>query len=84
MTQYYSEYQTLTWLDCDMRVEAGVKVVTKLKCQVCTKFGERILGRRNFSDKCIQGTDSVQTTSIFDHAKSNQHVHVACDELPRG
>ena len=59
-----------------MRVEAGVKVVTKLKCQVCTKFGERILGRRNFSDKCIQGTDSVQTTSIFDHVKSNQHVHV--------
>ena len=38
MTQYNHEYQTLTWPDCEMRVEAGVKVLIKLKCQVCTKF----------------------------------------------
>ena len=59
MTQYNPKYQTLTWLDCEMRVKAGIKVVIKLKCQVCTKFRDRIIGRRNFSDKLMHGADSV-------------------------
>ena len=64
-------YQILTWLDYGMRVEVGVKVMTKFTCQVCTKFGVRIVGRRNFSDKWIQGAHSVQ----IDHEKSDQHDH---------
>lgn len=66
----------MTWLDCESCIEEGVKVVvTKLKCQVCAKYRGRILGRKNFSDKWISGADSIRTTTIVDHAKSDQHVH---------
>ena len=49
----------LTWLDCELRVEAGVKVVIKLRCEVCKKFRDRIVGRKNFSDKWMHGADAV-------------------------
>ena len=82
MTQYDFEYQTptyeyqiLTWLNCEVRGELGVKVVIKLKCQVCTKSRDRIIGRRNLSDIWMNGADSVQPTSILVHAKSDQHEH---------
>ena len=42
VTQNDHDYQTVTWLDCEMRVEDGTKVVTQLKCRMCTKFKERI------------------------------------------
>ena len=67
--QYDRDCQRVTWLDCETGTERGVKVVTKLKCRVCTKYRERILGRKNFSEKWISGADSVRTTNVLDHAK---------------
>ena len=32
------EFKTVTWLECESTVEGGAKVVTKLKCIVCSKF----------------------------------------------
>ena len=64
--QYDRECQTVTWLDCDAGIEGGVKLVTKLKCRVCTKFRDRIVGRKNFSDKWVSGADSVRTTNVLD------------------
>jgi len=58
-----------------MGIEGGVKLVTKLKCRVCTKYRDKIVGWKNFSDKWISGVDSVRTTNVLDHAKSDQHVH---------
>ena len=75
ITQYDREYQTVTWLDCETHVEDGTKVVTQLKCRVCTKFKERISGRKNYSEKWITGANSVRTTNLVDHAKSEQHIH---------
>ena len=49
--EYDRECQTVTWLDCDAGIEGGVKLVTKLKCRVCTKFRDRTVGRKNFSGK---------------------------------
>ena len=49
--QYDRDCQTVKWLDCEMGIERGVKLVKKLKCRVCTKYWERILGWKNFSDK---------------------------------
>uniref|UniRef100_A0A1X7TRH9 DUF4371 domain-containing protein n=1 Tax=Amphimedon queenslandica TaxID=400682 RepID=A0A1X7TRH9_AMPQE len=72
---YDKQIQTVTWLDCDVTSEAGVKHVTKLKCRVCTKYKDKIAGRKNFSDKWISGAHSVRTTNIVDHAKSDQHLH---------
>ena len=57
----------MTWLDCD--TEARTKVVTNLK------YRDRIVGRKNFSDKWITGADSVRTINVRDHTKSDQHAH---------
>ena len=75
VTQYNHDYQTVTWLDCEMRVEDRTKVVTQLNCHVCTKYKERIAGRKNYSDKRITGANSVRMTNLVDHAKSEQHTH---------
>ena len=49
--------------------------VTKLKCRICFEYNASIVGGRNYSDKWVHGADSVKTTNIRDHAKSDQHVH---------
>ena len=74
--EFDKKYQTMTWLDCETETEAGTKVVTNLKCGLCSKYRDGIVGRKNFSDKWITGADSVRTTNVRDHAKSDQHAHV--------
>ena len=54
---------------------AGKRYVTRLKCRICRKYHANITGRRNFSDRWIEGAESVRTTNIHDHAKSDQHFH---------
>ena len=73
--QYDQECQMITWLDCEMVLKGCMKVVVKLKCWLCTKYKDKIIGRKNFSDKWISGAESVRTTNIVDHAKSDQHTH---------
>ena len=65
------EYKTLTWLDSDTSWENGYKVAEKLKCKVCKKYKERIICKKNFSGKWIEGADSVRMTNLVDHAKSD-------------
>ena len=74
MSELDQSCQTLSWLDCDMRVSDGKKVVMKLKCKICNKFKSRICGRKHFSEKWILGADSIKTSNIRDHAKSDQHI----------
>ena len=50
--------------------------MTKLKCSVRAKFESKIAGRRNYSDRWIVEVDSVHTSNIKDHAKTDQHQHV--------
>ena len=69
------EFQTISWLDCDVRNERVKKVVTKLKCKACIRFESKIVGRRNYSNKWIVGADSVRTSNIKDHARTDQHSH---------
>lgn len=35
----------------------------------------KIEGRRNYSDKCVSGADSIRTSNIKDHSHSDQHAH---------
>ena len=42
---------------------------------VCTKFVDKVRGRRNFSDKWICGADSVRTSNVRDHAHNDMHTH---------
>ena len=69
------EYQTMSWLDCSSEYEAGKKVVSQLKCKVCSEFVDRFRGSKNFSDKWIVGADSVRVSNIRDHVQSDQHAH---------
>ena len=44
------EFQTMTWLSCETESEHGEKFVTKLKCKICSKYREKLVGRKNFND----------------------------------
>jgi len=67
--------QTLSWLDCDLIGKDGKRTVDRLKCKVCLKYNSRIQSMRNHSDKWIVGADSVRTSNVRDHARSDQHQH---------
>ena len=75
VVEYDKDCQTMTWLDCETENEAGVKVVTSLKCRMCSKYKDNIMRRKTFSEKWITGADSVKTTNLRDHVKSDQHGH---------
>ena len=67
------DLKSLTWLDCVTMLQFGKKVVVALRCSVCCRFKQQIESSRNFSDKWILGADSLRTSNIRDHAKTNQH-----------
>jgi len=52
----------------------GKKIVIKLKCKICAKHKLRINRRKHFSNKWIEGADSIRTSNIRDHANSDQHI----------
>ena len=39
-------------------------------------YRNRIVGRKNYSKKCVTGADLVRTTNVRDHAEFDQHAHV--------
>ena len=63
------EVKTVTWMDCATETSAGKTYVK------CAKYKSRIIGRRNYSDRWINGAHSLRTSTIRDHAKSEQHQH---------
>ncbi|CAB3993296.1 zinc finger 862-like [Paramuricea clavata] len=75
VTRFDKEFQTFSWLDYSTEKEKGINVVTQLKCKICKKYRKRITGCRNFSDKWVVGASSVKTSSVREHAMSDQHVH---------
>ena len=71
MTDIDKPCKTITWLDCDTCLIDGKRVVTKLKCKVCNKLKSKIIEKKHFSDKWIEGADSLRTGNIRDHADSD-------------
>ena len=54
VVQYDHDGQTVTWLDCcETGIEAGVKVVSQLKCRVCAKYINRIVGCSNACSNAV-------------------------------
>ena len=72
--QFDKERQTISWLDCDVTGK-GKRTVDRLKCKVCLKYKSRIESKRNYSDKWLVGAESVRTSNIRDHARSDQHLY---------
>ena len=58
-----------------MKTSAGKVYVKRLKCIICTRYKSRIIGAEIFSDRWITGADSLRTSTIRDHAKSDQQQH---------
>ena len=74
-TELDSEYQTVSWLDCDTVSEGGNKAVKRLRCSVCSTFKASIRGGRNFSERWIIDANSVHASNVKDHVQSDQHTH---------
>ena len=51
VVEYDKDCLMMTWLDCETKNKAGVKVVTSLKCRMCSKYKDNIRGRKNFNEK---------------------------------
>ena len=71
-TQYERDYQTLSWLRCDVSTQDKM-VVEMLWCDSCRKYEDAIRGMKNFSNAWITGSSNQKTSSIIDHAISEQH-----------
>ena len=69
------QWQTLTWLGCISALEQGKKLASALCCEICTKYHDRIKGRKNFNEKWITGAESLRSSNVLDHARSEQHKH---------
>ena len=67
--------RTVSWLDCESKVVAGKRMVSKLRSSTCAKFKVKIVSCRNFSNRWIVGADSVHTSNIRDHARADKHTH---------
>ena len=71
-TELDKDCQTVTWLECD---KTATGTVTALKCGICIRFQSAIERRRNYSDRWVIGAESLRTSNIRDHAKTDQHQH---------
>ena len=47
----------VTWLECEMVMASGKKMVRSFKCSVCSKYRIRKESSRNFSDRWIVGAN---------------------------
>ena len=64
VSEYDHECQTARWLECEAETSAGKQYVTKLKCRICQRYNSSIICQRNYSEKWIEGAESVCTTNI--------------------
>ncbi len=71
--QYNSLHKSLLWLRCD-KDRTDRRLVSALWCCICRKYEKHITGLKNFSKAWIDGTDNQRTSSVVDHASSNQHT----------
>ena len=74
-TNYNQEYQTLSWLRCDVN-EHDKSLVGLLWCAVCRWFEERIRGVKNFSNVWITRSSNHKCSNVLDLAHSDQHKAV--------
>ena len=71
-SQYNPSHSSLTWLQCE-KESSYRSLVSVLWCEPCRKYEARIKGQKNFSSAWIEGTSNQRTSSMIDHANSNQH-----------
>ena len=63
--------QTLRW----MRFEtlSDREHVTVLKCDVCSRFKDKLVSMQNFRPAFIDGTTNIQASTFKDHVATTMH-----------
>ena len=73
---------TPVWLRYDTNPGDYTRVVT-LKCVICTRFKDRLVGQRNYSTVFVEGSVNLGTSSFKDHAASDMHSCACCSSRSR-
>ena len=63
---------TTVWLKYDTDPVDRTRVVL-LKCSICSRFKDRLIGRRNYSAAFVDGSGNLRASSFKDHAASEMH-----------
>ena len=63
--------QTLSWLRFEMSSDR--EHVTVLKCDVCSRFKDKLVSMRNFRPAFIDGTTNIRASTFKDHAETAMH-----------
>ena len=63
---------TTVWLKYNTDPANCTRVIS-LKCSICTRFKDRLIGRRNFSSAFVDGSGNLRASSFKDHAASDMH-----------
>ena len=64
---------TSVWLTYDTDRADRSRVVA-LKCSICARFRDRLMGRRNYSAAYIEGSVNLRASSYKEHAASEMHA----------
>ena len=68
---------TSVWLTYDTDRADRSRVVA-LKCSICARFRDRLVGRRNYSAAYIEGSVNLRASSYKEHAASETYFQYKC------
>ena len=70
------ELSTSVWLsyECE-RSPSDHSVVEHLKCEICSRFVDKIRSSKNVSGSFVVGSRNLKTPAFKDHAASEMHRH---------
>ena len=71
-THYEIEYQTLSWLRCNLDLDSN-DCVGSLWYELCRRYESSIVGSKNFQHAWLVVSVNQRTSSVIDHAMSEQH-----------
>ena len=63
--------QTLSWVRFEMSSDR--EHVTVLKCDVCSRFKDKLVSIRNFRPAFIDGTTNILASTFKDHTETAMH-----------
>ena len=71
ISDYDKQLNTTTWLKYSV---VDRVLVESMKCSVCSKFNNKLIGMRNYSSAFIDGSRNLRISSFKDHAASAMHL----------
>ena len=63
---------TALWLNYEADPANRTRVVT-LKCSICSRFREKLIGMRNYNAAFVEGSVNLRVSSVKAHAASDMH-----------